>query len=69
MITKYGLGTVESKAIMFCSLCKEQITFCDCCHEPAPRGSKTGTQGEKNSEYRGVVPEQLCKELLIFIEG
>ena len=36
----------------------------DCCHEPAPRGSKTGTQGEKNSEYRGVVPELLCKELL-----
>ena len=36
----------------------------DSCHESAPRGSKTATQGEKNSECRGVVPHQLCKELL-----
>ena len=36
----------------------------DGCHESAPRGSKNGTQGEKNSEYRGVVPERLCDELL-----
>ena len=34
------------------------------CHESAPRGSKTGTQGEKSSELRGVIPEQLCKEIL-----
>ncbi len=39
----------------------------DSCHEPAPRGSKTGTQGEKSSELRGVVPELLCKELLSLI--
>jgi len=36
----------------------------DSCHEPAPRGSKTGTQGEKNSEIRGVVPRELCEELI-----
>lgn len=34
------------------------------CHESAPRGSKTGTQGEKSSELRGVIPEQLCREIL-----
>jgi len=36
----------------------------DCHHEPAPRGSKTGTQGIKGSMLRGVVPPQLCKEIL-----
>jgi len=35
----------------------------DSCHESAPRGSKTGTQGEKSSEVRGVIPEELCEEL------
>jgi len=32
----------------------------DKCHEPAPRGSKTGTQGLKNSIERGRIPEELC---------
>jgi len=36
----------------------------DPCHERAPRGSKTGTQGEKSKEQRGIIPEQLCKEIL-----
>jgi len=36
----------------------------DSCHESAPRGSKSGTQGEKSSEVRGVIPERLCKEIL-----
>jgi len=34
------------------------------CHEPAPRGSRTGTQGLKNNKERSVVPERLCKEIL-----
>lgn len=29
------------------------------CHEPAPRGSKTGTQGIKGAKDRGVIPPQL----------
>lgn len=33
-------------------------------HEEARRGAKTGTQGLKGSIERGVVPEQLCRELL-----
>ena len=36
----------------------------DSCHEPAPRGSKTGTQGEKSSELRGIIPPLLCEELI-----
>lgn len=32
----------------------------DGCHESAPRGSKTGTQGLKNNKERSVIPKQLC---------
>lgn len=35
----------------------------DTCHESAPRGSKTGTQGIKGSRDRAVIPQQLCREL------
>jgi len=41
----------------------------DKCHEPAPRGSKTGTQGEKSKEERGIVPKALCEDILTRIEG
>ena len=36
----------------------------DSCHESAPRGSRTGTQGLKNAKDRSVVPSELCRELL-----
>ena len=35
-----------------------------CQHEPAPRGSKTGTQGLKNNYERSKVPKELCVEIL-----
>jgi hypothetical protein len=35
----------------------------DKCHEAAPRGSKTGTQGLKNAIERGVIPEKLCEHI------
>ncbi len=35
-----------------------------CQHEPAPRGSKTGTQGLKNNYERSKVPYELCYEIL-----
>jgi len=35
-----------------------------CQHEPAPRGSKTGTQGLKNNYERSRVPPQLIKEII-----
>ena len=34
------------------------------CHESAPRGSRTGTQGIKGAKDRSRVPEELCREIL-----
>ena len=41
------------------------------CHEAAPRGSRTGTQGLKNNHERAKIPEQLCETLysLCFWDG
>ena len=36
----------------------------NCHHESAPRGSKTGTQGKKDSYNRSKIPYQLCLEIL-----
>ena len=36
----------------------------DCHHQPAPRGSKTGTQGKSNSYERSKIPHDLCVEIL-----
>ena len=36
----------------------------NCHHQPAPRGSQTGTQGIKGNYLRSVVPYELCKEIL-----
>lgn len=33
------------------------------CHEAAPRGSKTGTQGIKGAKARGALPYQLCEQV------
>jgi len=40
----------------------------DTCHEAAPRGSKTGTQGLKGSKERSVIPEGLCKHIVSICE-
>ena len=36
----------------------------NCHHQPAPRGSKTGTQGRKGSYERSIIPHELCLEVL-----
>ena len=36
----------------------------DSCHISAPRGSRTGVQGEKSSEVRGIIPRELCLDIL-----
>jgi hypothetical protein len=36
----------------------------DCHHEPAPRGSQTGTQGLKGNYNRSKIPQQLCEEVI-----
>lgn len=41
----------------------------DTCHEKAPRGSKTGTQGLKGAKERAVIPEQLCSHIVDICEG
>lgn len=38
------------------------------CHERAPRGAKTGTQGLKNAKLRGVIPPGLFEEIFDVIE-
>lgn len=40
----------------------------DSCHQSAPRGSKTGTQGLKGNRERSVIPSQLFEEIFNFIE-
>lgn len=40
----------------------------DCHHQPAPRGSKTGTQGRKGSYERSKIPSELCNEILKSVE-
>lgn len=40
----------------------------DPCHERAPRGSKTGTQGLKGSKQRSVIPEKLCDHIVDICE-
>ena len=41
----------------------------DPCHESAPRGSKTGTQGLKDARKRGVIPPGLFYEIFDVIAG
>lgn len=40
----------------------------DSCHEAAPRGSHTGTQGLKGSKERSVIPEALCNHIVDICE-
>lgn len=40
----------------------------DSCHEKAPRGSKTGTQGLKNAKERSIIPEKLCEHIVDICE-
>ncbi len=40
----------------------------DPCHERAPRGAKTGTQGLKGSKDRSIIPLQLCEHIVNICE-
>lgn len=40
----------------------------DKCHESAPRGSKTGTQGIKGKINRSVIPQKLCEYIVDLCE-
>ncbi len=39
-----------------------------CHHEPAPRGSKSGTQGKKGDYQRSILPVELCIDVIKAIE-
>ena len=41
----------------------------DSCHESAPRGSKTGTQGLRNAIDRSRIPQQLCSHIVYISEN
>jgi site-specific DNA-cytosine methylase len=41
----------------------------DPCHERAPRGAKTGTQGRKDARSRGEIPGQLCDHIARICES
>lgn len=40
----------------------------DPCHQSAPRGSKTGTQGIKGSADRALIPVELCEHIVSICE-
>ena len=48
----------------FLPMCKNG----DPCHESAPRGSRTGTQGLKGSKERSVIPQKLCEHIVDICE-
>ena len=41
----------------------------DKCHQSAPRGSKTGTQGIKGKVKRSLIPEELCDYIVSLCEN
>lgn len=40
----------------------------DSCHQSAPRGSRTGTQGLKGAKERGVIPPELFEDILKYLK-
>lgn len=40
----------------------------DPCHEPAPRGSRTGTQGRDGARERSRIPDKLCEHIASICE-
>lgn len=40
----------------------------DPCHEPAPRGARTGTQGLKGAKEKSVIPKELCEHIVNICE-
>ena len=47
---------------------KPMCKYGDDCHQKAPRGSKSGTQGMKSKYLKSVVPHILCNEIIKSIE-
>ena len=48
---------------------KPPCHYGDPCHEPAPRGSRTGTQGLANSKEKAIIPPLLCEHIVNICEN
>lgn len=63
---KYGEKRMKPTDIWTNHPCPQFIPPCkngDTCHEPAPRGSKTGTQGLANKVEKARIPKALCDHI------
>lgn len=64
---QYGERRMKPTDIWTCGLNWKARPVCkngDTCHDRAPRGAKTGTQGIKDAASRSIVPWQLWEEIL-----
>ena len=73
-VTYCQYGDKRMKPTDIWTNCKEWIPRSACkngdkCHERAPRGSRTGTQGMKGAKLRSVIPPALFQEIINNIEG
>ena len=48
---------------------KPPCHYGDPCHEPAPIGSRTGTQGLANSKEKAIIPPLLCEHIVNICEN
>jgi len=68
-VTYCQYGDTRMKPTDIWTNCEEWIprNMCkngDTCHQSAPRGSRTGTQGIKGDYNRSMIPKQLCLDIL-----
>ena len=68
-VTYCQYGDTRMKPTDIWTNCEEWIprNMCkngDTCHQSAPRGSRTGTQGIKGDYNRSKIPKQLCLDIL-----
>lgn len=69
LLTYCQYGDTRMKPTDFWTNCEQWIPKPACkngmpCHERAPRGSKTGTQGLKGAVERGAIPPALIEEII-----
>ncbi len=68
---RYGFRYRKATDIFTNHPCPQFLPPChngDPCHEPAPRGSRTGVQGIESSEERAVYPPLFCSHIVDICE-
>lgn len=68
---KYGDTRMKPTDIWTNHPCPEFLPPCkngDSCHDAAPRGSRTGTQGIKGKKDRSRIPQKLCEHIVDICE-